>query len=211
LRRASFALLLAMVVVLTAYAAVRQRLEVVIIHSYHQDYPWTSLQHEGFTGALSRALPGYDINFSAEYLDTKRVRPSTNYLQKFQHYLQAKYRNVTPDLIYITDDNAMNFMLAAGGRLFPATPVIFSGVNNLALAETLDRQRITGVFERKRVEPSIGLVRSGHWRQNRGSLASPCRSGDCSYWQEVAGRLVRSAADGRSGRNHRDHDWRCAR
>lgn len=156
-----------MVVVLTAYAAVRQRLEVVIIHSYHQDYPWTSLQHEGFTGALSRALPGYDINFSAEYLDTKRVRPSTNYLQKFQHYLQAKYRNVTPDLIYITDDNAMNFMLAAGGRLFPATPVIFSGVNNLALAETLDRQRITGVFERKRVEPSIGLVqrlRSGNER-----------------------------------------------
>jgi len=157
LRRASFALLLA-TVVLTAHATVRQRLEVVIIHSYHQDYPWTALQYEGFTGALSRALPGYDINFSAEYLDTKRVRPSTNYLQTFQHYLQAKYRNVMPDLIYVTDDNAMNFMLVAGVRLFPATPVIFSGVNNLALAETLDRQRITGVFERKRVEPSIRLV-----------------------------------------------------
>jgi len=156
-RRTALVLLLAMLA-LTADAAVRQRLEVVIIHSYHQDYPWTSLQHEGFTSALSSALPGYDINFSAEYLDTKRVRPSTDYLQTFLHYLQAKYRDVMPDLIYVTDDNAMNFVLAEGAWLFLATPVIFSGVNNLSLAETLDRQRITGVFERKRVETSIGLV-----------------------------------------------------
>ena len=157
IHRAIFALLLAMAA-LTADAAVHPRLEVVIIHSYHQDYPWTSLQYDGFTSTLSRALSGYDINFSAEYLDTKRVKPSTEYLQTFLHYLQAKYRNVTPDLIYVTDDNAMNFMLAVGAGLFPATPVIFSGVNNLSLAETLDRQRITGVFERKRVERSIQLV-----------------------------------------------------
>jgi len=154
----AFAVLLA-AVALTADAAMRQRLEVVVIHSYHQDYPWTSLQYEGFTGTLSRALPEYDINFSAEYLDTKRVRPSSDYLQKFLDYLQAKYRDVTPGLIYVTDDNAMNFMLSAGARLFRSTPVVFSGVNNLSLAETLDRQRVTGVFERKGVEPSIRLVR----------------------------------------------------
>jgi len=96
-------MLLAMVT-LTVDAALHPRLEVVIIHSYHQDYPWTSQQYEGFTSALSRALPGYDINFSAEYLDTKRVKPSSKYLQTFLHYLHAKYRNVTPDLIYVTDD-----------------------------------------------------------------------------------------------------------
>ncbi|HHJ15097.1 MAG TPA: EAL domain-containing protein [Gammaproteobacteria bacterium] len=154
LRRAAFFLLLAV----PALAAAGERLEVLVIHSYHQDYPWTALQHEGFTGTLSRALPEYDINYSVEYLDTKRVSPSSEYLQTFLSYLQAKHRDDLPDLIYVTDDNAINFMLGAGVATFQASPVVFSGVNNLALAETLDRQHVTGVFERKGVEPSIRLV-----------------------------------------------------
>ncbi len=150
-----FTLLLMIVVV---DVAARQRLEVVVIHSYHQNYPWTADQYEGFSNRLSRTLSGYDVKFSVEYLDTKRVRPSSDYLQKFQLYLQAKHRGHVPDLIYITDDNAMNFMLEAGVQLFKTTPVVFSGVNDLSLAETLDKQRITGVFERKGVESSIRLV-----------------------------------------------------
>jgi len=138
--------------------AVSQHLEVVVIHSYHQDYPWTALQHEGFSGALSRALPDYDINFSVEYLDTKRVRPSADYLHKFLSYLQAKHRGDTPALIYVTDDNAIHFMLEMGAQSFPKTPVVFSGVNNLFLAGRLDREQITGVFEHKNVESSIRLV-----------------------------------------------------
>jgi len=141
-----------------AAAASLPRLDVVIIHSYHHDYPWTSGQHEGFTAMLSRSLPEFDINYSAEYLDTKRVTPAADYLQKFLGYLQAKHRDVAPDLIYVTDDNAMNFVLTVGGQLFPDAPVIFSGVNNLSLAGKLDRRRVTGVFERKSVEPSIQLV-----------------------------------------------------
>ncbi|TCK19095.1 diguanylate cyclase (GGDEF)-like protein [Thiogranum longum] len=144
---------------MAADAVARERREVVVIHSYHQDYPWTALQHEGFTGMLSSSLPDYDINFSVEYLDTKRVKPSPGYLQKFLYYLQAKHAGDTPDLIYVTDDNAMNFMLAAGVLSFRSTPVVFSGVNNLSLGDTLDRQRITGVFERKGVERSVNLVR----------------------------------------------------
>ncbi len=143
---------------MTADAALRERLEVVVIHSYHQDYPWTAHQFEGFTRTLSQALPGYDINFSVEYLDTKRVKPSPGYLQKFLSYLQAKHTGDVPDLIYVTDDNAMNFMLEAGVQSFPATPVVFSGVNNLSLVQTLDRRHITGVFERKGVARSIKLV-----------------------------------------------------
>ncbi len=151
-------LLLAALAVATD-AVARERLEVVVIHSYHQDYPWTALQHEGFTRTLLDALPDYDVNFSVEYLDTKRVRPSPAYLQKFLHYLKAKHVDDVPDLIYVTDDNAMNFMLDAGLLSFRSTPVVFSGVNNLSLAGVLDRQRVTGVFERKGVEPNIKLVR----------------------------------------------------
>lgn len=155
--QAAFAALL-LLLLSAATAASLPRLEVLVIHSYHQDYPWTFGQHKGFTGTLSRTLPEYDINYSVEYLDTKRVMPTADYLQKFLSYLQAKHRNVAPDIIYVTDDNAMNFVLAVGEQLFPKAPVFFSGVNNLSLAERLDRRRITGVFERKSVEPSIQLV-----------------------------------------------------
>jgi len=143
---------------LAAAAAAGERLEVVVIHSYHQDYPWTASQYEGFTGMLSHALAEYDINYSVEYLDTKRVSPSPEYLRSFLSYLQAKHHDDLPGLIYVTDDNAINFMLGAGVAAFHASPVVFSGVNNLALAETLDRQHVTGVFERKGVEPSVRLV-----------------------------------------------------
>ncbi|HEB56601.1 MAG TPA: hypothetical protein ENI98_09910, partial [Gammaproteobacteria bacterium] len=141
-----------------AGAETHKRLEVVVIHSYHQDYPWTALQYEGFTSTLSRALPEYDINFSVEYLDTKRVKPSPRYLQKFQSYLQAKHDDDRPDLIYVTDDNATNFIVGAAIQSFQTTPVVFSGVNNLSLVERLDRQRMTGVFERKGIERSIRLI-----------------------------------------------------
>ena len=156
--RAIFALLLTMLV-MAADAVARERLDIVVIHSYHQDYPWTARQYQGFTRTLSHALPDYDINYSVEYLDTKRVEPSPDYSRKFLHYLRAKHRDDAPDLIYVTDDNAMNFMLDSGVQAFPGTPVVFSGVNNLSLAGTLDRQHITGVFERKGVARSIELVR----------------------------------------------------
>ncbi len=152
------AVLLLTVLAVTTNAVARERLEVVVIHSYHQDYPWTALQHEGFTRTLLNSLPDYDINFSVEYLDTKRVSPGPAYLKTFLSYLKAKHADDVPDLIYVTDDNAMNFMLDAGLHSFPSIPVIFSGVNNLVLAGTLDQQRVTGVFERKGVESSIELV-----------------------------------------------------
>ncbi len=143
-------------------AASFPQLDVVVIHSYHHDYPWTAGQHDGFTRELARALPEYEINFSVEYLDTKRVTPSADYSQKFLGYLLAKHRDTAPDLIYVTDDNAMNFVLSMGERLFPNVPVFFSGVNNLSLAPILNRRRFSGVFERKSVERNMELVRRLH-------------------------------------------------
>lgn len=140
-------------------AETRQHIEIAVIHSYQQDYPWTLSQHEAFTQALQRKLPDYKLSFATEYLDTKQVLPTDAYRQSFLQYLRTKHDGHEPDIIYATDDNALNFLLMAGDSLPWQAPIVFSGVNNLALLGNLDRQRVTGVFERKEIDPSIELIR----------------------------------------------------
>ena len=45
-------------------------LNILLIHSYHQEYPWTVSQHKAFVETLQASLPEYNIVFSTEYLDT---------------------------------------------------------------------------------------------------------------------------------------------
>jgi hypothetical protein len=74
-------------------------------------------------------------------------------------HLVAKYRAYAPDVVYVTDDNALVFALDQLRRIFPAAPVVFSGVNDLAIKSRLDPARVTGVFERKEIGPNLDLVR----------------------------------------------------
>ena len=153
-------LLCLLVLIITPLSAdTHKHIEIAVIHSYHQDYPWTRSQHEAFTQALQRDLPDYTFSFVTDYLDTKRVLPSDGYRQGFLQYLRTKHDGHKPDIIYTTDDNALNFLLKSGESLPWKTPIVFSGVNNLTLLGRLDRQRVTGVFEHKEIEPSIQLIR----------------------------------------------------
>lgn len=162
LKRIPVAAILCLALVFPSVGSVRpKQIEVVIIHSYHQGYAWTESQHQGFVNALnSAALPGYKINYSTEYLDTKRVELTPEYKNDFLKYLRNKHRNHSPDIIYTTDDNAIQLVLSAITDLGWKSSVIFSGVNNITLIDSLDRQRVTGVFEQKGIEPSILLAKS---------------------------------------------------
>ena len=113
------------------YAAdLRQPLDVLAIHSYHQDYPWTESQYNAYKTQLIKLLPEYSINFSTEYLDTKRITPSSTYRHFFFDYISKKYKKNNPDLIYVTDDNALSFILSGHQKSSWAIPVVFSGINN---------------------------------------------------------------------------------
>jgi diguanylate cyclase (GGDEF)-like protein/PAS domain S-box-containing protein len=148
--------LLVLLVALDARAAVHR--EVLVVHSYSQEYPWTKRQHEGFLAGLARdAATRYDVR--AEYLDTKRVRFDEAYARLFAEHLAAKYQGYSPDAVYVSDDNALVFALDHLRRIFPAAPVIFSGVNDFGVKSRLDPARVTGVFERKEMAPNLELVR----------------------------------------------------
>lgn len=130
---------------------------IFILHSYSQEYKWTKLQHENFVASLEASVSS-PLEISTEYLDTKRLKFKDEYQSFFLHYLQDKYKAYRPDVIYVTDDNALKFFLNHKNALFENTPLFFSGVNDLTLAPVLDPNKFVGVYETKDLEPNIELI-----------------------------------------------------
>ncbi|MBU3938581.1 hypothetical protein KJ942_03620 [bacterium] len=131
---------------------------ILIIHSYSQEYLWTKNQHEGFVQHLRHNF-NEPLTISTEYLDTKRVTFTLEYQKKFIEYINMKYRELSPNLIYVTDDNAINFVLQNRNTLLFNAPVVFSGINNLDLEKRLDTNHFTGVYEIKDVQENINLLK----------------------------------------------------
>lgn len=135
-------------------------LNILLIHSYHHEYPWTASQHKGFVETLQASLPEYNIVFSTEYLDTKRVKPSEAYKERFLEYITSKYQDHEPDLIYISDDNAFEFLHSRGEfRPLWNIPVVFSGLNNPHYHDGVNGENITGVYEIKDIPRTIDLAK----------------------------------------------------
>ena len=135
------------------------QLDILSIHSYHQDYPWTLLQYNAFKKQLAHELPGYKLNFLTEYLDTKHISPSEDYQKTFLHYINIKYKNHLPDIIYVTDDNALNFMTSGAMDFTWNRPIVFSGINNTKIDKSRVKHPLMGVFEHKDIQSSISLAK----------------------------------------------------
>jgi len=131
---------------------------IFILHSYSQEYPWTKRQHESFLRKLGAAVPD-TIAASVEYLDTKRVPYTATYADFVAVHLAQKYAGFAPKLIYVTDDNALLFALTHLMRIFPSTPIFFSGINDLNMKQRIDPRQVTGVFEEKEIAPNLDLMR----------------------------------------------------
>jgi PAS domain S-box-containing protein len=128
--------------------------QVFVLHSYSQEYPWTQGQHDGFIQALAEDAQ-VDAAISTEYLDTKRHTYDEAYSIEMARHLQIKYKGYKPAAIYVTDDNALLFARDHLSRVFPDTPVFFSGVNDYGVQNSLNSSLFTGVFERKEVAPNL--------------------------------------------------------
>jgi signal transduction histidine kinase/response regulator of citrate/malate metabolism/ABC-type uncharacterized transport system substrate-binding protein len=136
-----------------------ESVQIFVLHSYSQEYPWTKRQHEGFMARLCVAEP-HPVTISVEYLDTKRVPYTAAYATLEADHLAQKYHGFQPSVIYVTDDNALSFALSHLMQIFPNTPVFFSGVNDYQLKEQFTADRVTGVFEHKQIGPNLKLMRN---------------------------------------------------
>jgi len=165
---------------------------ILIVHSYHQFYPWTEGQNEGFMESLNGALE-LTPQVESEHLDTKRLAFTDVYAEQFADYLAAKYRTYKPDAIYVTDDNALIFGLEHLSRVFPDTPLFFSGVNNFEIQTSLDPKRQTGIFEKK--DPATNLDLLAGLTAGSSQL---CIVGDASRTHALIEQQVRETLSKRS-------------
>ncbi|OHE08736.1 MAG: hypothetical protein A2513_01840 [Sulfurimonas sp. RIFOXYD12_FULL_33_39] len=133
---------------------------ILIIHSYSQEYAWTKKQHDGFVNYINENIKTTPLEISTEYLDTKRVKLTKEYQDAFVKYLNVKYAGYTPDIIYVSDDNALTFMLENQDTLHFNAPLIFSGINNIELKEKLEAKKFTGIYEIKEIAQNIELIRN---------------------------------------------------
>ena len=141
-----------------------QPTSIFVLHSYSADYPWSKGQQQGFVQALGADLhsPGgeglaaFDLRIA--YLDTKHTPYTPEYARQTANYFKLRYAGYQPAAVYVTDDNALNFVQAHIDDIFPGVPVFFSGVNDLGVKKQLDPQRFTGVFEQKEIAPNLDLV-----------------------------------------------------
>lgn len=139
-----------------AVAAAHQ-VDLLALHSYSQEYPWTKRQHDGFVQHLSAAV-GTDLVIETEYLDTKRQTYTPGYAADFAKFLRVKYAGFRPQAIYVTDDNALDFALNYLHEQFPGVALIFSGINDLGVLERSKGRLLTGVFENKEIAPNLSLL-----------------------------------------------------
>ncbi|WP_353115525.1 ATP-binding protein [Nitratidesulfovibrio sp.] len=136
----------------------------LLISSYHPAFPTFFQQIDGIRSELDPAGVPLDV----EFMDSKRFNDPPNQAHFLDH-LRYKLSRVAPyDVIITSDDNALNLALEHRDALFPTTPVVFCGVNNVALAQGLSGgAAFTGVIEAVSMQETLDLI---HQLRPRGTI-----------------------------------------
>jgi|GEM_PF-1276668 len=129
--------------------------QVLVIHSYHMGFKWTDEMTQGITAALRHE--GQAVQVRYEYMDTKHVSDPAYFKLLYETY-RYKYRTSRFDVIISTDNDAFDFLRQYRDLLFPATPVIFCGVNNFEPSQLEGRQLFTGVNEAADIKATLDLA-----------------------------------------------------
>jgi signal transduction histidine kinase/DNA-binding NarL/FixJ family response regulator/HPt (histidine-containing phosphotransfer) domain-containing protein len=117
---------------------------ILILHSYSQDFSWTRSQQEGIDAVFDPLATTYDVRI--EYLDAIH-HPELLKSPLLLDLLLAKLRKQKIDLVLTTDNAAFNFARAHRAELFPAAPIVFTGLNGYEDSMLAGDAGITGVAE----------------------------------------------------------------
>jgi PAS domain S-box-containing protein len=136
-------------------AGAEDKFNVLLISSYHPNFPTFYQQING----IREALPVSVCNLDVEFMDSKRF-PGAETRGTFKQYLLKKLRSLPDyDLILTADDNALHFVVDNKPDLFPGLPVVFLGVNDLSYAlQQNSHPEITGVVETVSIRETIELA-----------------------------------------------------
>jgi len=118
--------------------------QILVLHSYHLGYVWTSNIHGGLLSVLRKENAAVDLR--TEYLDWKHFPTQANLDRQYEN-IKAKYQGHAFDLILATDNKATDFLLAHRRELFPGVPMVFCGYNGFQPELLRHQASVTGVAE----------------------------------------------------------------
>jgi diguanylate cyclase (GGDEF)-like protein/PAS domain S-box-containing protein len=128
---------------------------ILILNSYEDGYSWTSEQSDAISERLLATLE--DALVFVEYMDWK-YHPEERNLQQLYELYKYKYSNVKLDLIFATDNVALEFALKHRKEFLSDAPIVFSGITKGA-ADTMlkDEKNVVGVFE---IHDPVGTMKA---------------------------------------------------
>ena len=100
---------------------------------------------------------GKSVHIRYEYMDTKHVSDPTYFELLYATY-KYKYRTSRFDVIIATDNDAFDFLKQYRDPLFPATPVVFCGVNYFEPSQLEGKKLFTGVNEAADIKATLDLA-----------------------------------------------------
>lgn len=118
---------------------------VLILHSYHPGLAWT----DGIMAGIQEAFAekSEDFQLHVEYLDTRRYQNSAYFSAILNAILHDKLEDRSFDLVLLSDNEALNFVLGHRDNLFGKTPIVFCGINNFNPSMISGFRGFTGVAE----------------------------------------------------------------
>jgi len=120
--------------------------DILVLNSYSSTLKWTNEQSNSILDTLDKDKN----NIYVEYMDTKKFKPTLKYKHDYIEFLKNKYNGISFDVIITTDDNAMNFVNRyLNEDIIKNSKIFFTGVNNLHLANILEKNKFLGIFEEK--------------------------------------------------------------
>jgi len=137
---------------------------VLIIHSYHSGLSWTDSVMSGIRDGFAKS--GKDIQFSAEYLDARRSVDAEQ-ARLIRTLITSKVKKSAPDLVMVSDNDALDFVLERREGLFAEIPIVFCGINNFDPAAISKYRQITGVAEDVSILDTVDLARRLQPRMNQ--------------------------------------------
>ncbi len=130
---------------------------VLLIHSYHSGMPWTDAQQKGFDETLRKS--GLHAELYVEYLDSLRYRQQKALMREdLRRMLLDKFKGHPPEIIAVTDNNALDFILDVRPELAPDAPVVFCGINGLKPDIRRHYKNLTGVAEEASFKDTLDVM-----------------------------------------------------
>ena len=113
--------------------AIRETDRIFIVHSYSAEFSWTRDLHEGVIEGLAREglVQGRDFEMQSFHMDTRITFSRPQQIQERAAVALAELQDFAPDILFVTDDIALEHVAVRYVEENPADPipVVFGGIN----------------------------------------------------------------------------------